>query len=257
VNTVFSASLGQRAALKQSELPDQTWSPLEVLADDSPSLVRWRTVALHRRTIPSYVLIGPRGGGIPIRLGLMGGLDSGDTISIAAVVKILVELDLAPWLAQDYALFGYPFANPPGRADERDFENDFWRQSGDPVIHFFEQELSNNELDGVIAVRGNEPISGLQVCVSSRVIATEVLWPALELAQKLVPLSSEPIQLLPGSDRARHAFYNLESVRPHPFSIVIRTPAHLPFENQVSAITFSVKRILHDYRALVGHAESI
>ena len=257
MSTVFSASIDRLAALNHCELADPNWSPLEVLADDSPSLVKWRTIALHRRTTPSYVLIGPRGGGIPVRLGLMGGLDSGDTISMAAIVKILVELDLAPWLAQDYAVFSYPFANPAGRAGERDFENDFWRQSSDPVIHFFEQELSNNELDGVIAVRGNEPISGLQVCVSNRVIATEVLWPALELAEKLVPLSSEPIQLLPGPDRAKHAFYNLESVRPHPFSVVIRTPAHLPFENQVSAVTFSVKRILHDYRALVGLADSI
>lgn len=257
VSTVFSDSANRLTARNDLDFWDQSWNPLETLTDDSSSLVKWRSIGVRHRAIPSYVLIGPRGGSIPVRLALIGGLDSGDVLSTAAIVKILVELDLAPWQAQDYALFGYPLANPADDGIERDFENDFWCQSSDPVIHFFEQEFAANEFDGVIAVKGNEPISGLQVCVSSRVIATEALWPSLELAQKIVPLSSEPIRLLPGPERASHAFFNLKSVRPRPFSLVIRTPAHLPFENQVSAVAFSVKRILHDYRALIAHAESI
>ena len=88
-------------------------------------------------------------------------------------------------------------------------------------------------------------------------IATEVLWPALELAQRLVPLASEPIQLYPQLQRRENAFFSLDHVRPKPFSLVIRTPANVPFENQVSAVAFSIKQILHHYRALVGHADSL
>ena len=38
---------------------------------------------------------------------------------------------------------------------------------------------------------------------------------------------------------------------------MIRTPKHMPFENQISAIVFSVKQILHHYRVLVSHADSL
>jgi len=79
-------------------------------------------------------------------------------------------------LAQDFALFGYPVANPERQSScSPDFTADFWKCTSDPVIRFFEQELTENQLDGVIAVKANEPIAGFQIQVSSRVIATEVL----------------------------------------------------------------------------------
>ncbi|MBV8376530.1 MAG: hypothetical protein JO279_05945 [Verrucomicrobia bacterium] len=123
--------------------------------------------------------------------------------------------------------------------------------------HSLEQELTENELDGVIAVKGNEPISGFQIQVSSRVIATEVIWPALELAQRLVPLSSEPIQIFPRLESNRCSLFSLDQSRPGTFSILIRTPRHVPVDNQISAIAFSVKQILHHYRALVSQADNI
>ena len=62
--------------------------------------------------MPSYVFIGPRGGHVPIRLALLAGIESEDLLSTNAIVKLFVELDIAPLLAQDFALFGYPIANP-------------------------------------------------------------------------------------------------------------------------------------------------
>jgi hypothetical protein len=38
---------------------------------------------------------------------------------------------------------------------------------------------------------------------------------------------------------------------------MIRTPKHMPFENQISAIVFSVEQILRHYRVLVSHANSL
>ncbi len=175
-----------------------------MLAAESPGLAKWRSIAVEGRVIPSYVFIGPRGGSVPVRLALLGGIHSEDLLSTNAIVKLLVELDLAPLLAQDFALFAYPVANPQ-RTSLRspDFTSDFWTGASDPVVRYFEQELTENELDGVIAIKGNEPISGFQIQVSSRVIATEVLWPALELAQRLVPLASEPIQIFPRLENNR------------------------------------------------------
>jgi hypothetical protein len=240
------------------ELSEELWGSLEFVSDGSPNLARWRSFSTEGRVIPSYVLIGPRGGSVPIRLALLGCTDGKDLLSTTAIVKLFVELDLAPLLAQDFALFGYPCANPRRHsAPLPDFETEFWKGSSDPVIRFFERELVGNELDGVIVIKGNEPISGFQIQVSSRVIATEVLWPALELAQRLVPLASEPIQLYPQLQKRENAFFSLDHVRPRPFSLIIRTPGSRPFENQISSVAFSLKQILHHYRSLVGHADSL
>ena len=196
--------------------------------------------------IPSYVFIGPRGGSVPIRLALLGGISPEDLVSTSAIVKLLVELDLAPLLAQDFALFSYPVADPV-RASRR--SPDFWTDAPDPMKRYFEQELAENQPDGVITAMGNEAISGFQIQVSSRLIATEVLWPALEIVQRLLPLASEPIQTFPQPRNSQ-----LRSV---PFSLIIRTPRYMPFENQVSAIAFSVKQILHHYRALVSQVDKL
>ncbi len=88
-------------------------------------------------------------------------------------------------------------------------------------------------------------------------IATEVLWPALELAQRLVPLASEPIQIFPATARQSSLAIQLGHARPGPFSLMIRTPKHMPLENQISAIVFSMKQILHCYRVLVSHADRL
>lgn len=260
MNTTLSVSTGKPVPphLADADPAQQIWNPLDLLARESAGLAKWRSLAIDGRVVPSYVFIGPRGGHVPIRLALLGGIETEDLLSTSAIVKLFVELDLAPLLAQDFALFGYPVANPRRalRASP-DFSADFWKGGTDPIIRFFEQELAENELDGVIAVKGNEPIAGFQIQVSSRVIATEVLWPALELAQRLVPLASEPIQIFPRLQNDRNSLFSLGHARPGPFSLMVRTPKHMPFENQISAITFSVKQILHHYRALVSHAESL
>jgi hypothetical protein len=234
----------------------QILQPLDALAGQSPNLAKWRSVVVNSRVVPSYVLIGPRTGRVPIRLALLGGTRSSDVLSIISIVKLLVELDLAPLIAQDFALFGYPLANPSRTSQpEPDFDKSFWKDSSDPIVRFFERELTVDELDGVIAVQANEPIAGFQIQVSSRVIATEVLWRALELPQKLVPLADEPIQPFPQTDSTKHSFANLGHLRPRPFSLIIRSPKNTPSEKQISAIAFSIEQILLHYRSLVRHAD--
>jgi protein MpaA len=244
--------------LADSHPPEEPWAALDLLASESPGLAKWRGFALDGRVVPSYVFIGPRGGRVPIRLALFGGIEPGDLLSTNGIVKLLVDLDLAPLLAQDFALFGYPVANP--HRTSRNFPNfadDFWKNGSDPVIQYFEQELTANELDGIIAVKSNEPIAGFQIQASSRVIASEVLWPVLELVQRFVPLASEPIQIFPQLQNNCHSLFSLGHARPGPFSLMIRTPKHMPFENQISAIVFGVEQILRYYRVLVSHAASL
>jgi hypothetical protein len=259
MNRSLSVSGEKQASPDLAEVPaEEPWSPLDFLTDESPGLAKWRGLAVDGRIVPSYVFIGPRGGRVPIRLALLAGIESGDLLGTQAIVKLLVDLDLAPLLAQDFALFGYPIANPHRISGHfPDFTGDFWKSASDPVIQYFEQELTANELDGILAVKANEPIAGFQIQVSSRVIASEVLWPVLELIQRLVPLASEPILIVPQLPNNRHSLFSLGHARPGPFSLMIRTPKHMPAENQISAIVFSVEQILHHYRVLVSHAGSL
>ena len=114
MNTALSVSACQLPThLVDTDPAVQIWGPLDLLAAESPGLAKWRSLAVEGRVVPSYVFIGPRGGRVPVRLALLGGIHSEDLLSTNAIVKLLVELDLAPLLAQDFALFGYPVANPP------------------------------------------------------------------------------------------------------------------------------------------------
>ncbi|MBV8900556.1 MAG: hypothetical protein JOY92_10660 [Verrucomicrobia bacterium] len=240
------------------ELDENALAPLNNLADRSPGLARWRSFHAGGKVIPSFVLIGPRGRDLPIRLALIAGLSAGDTVATAALAKLLIELDLASLLAQDYALFGYPQANPhPWDGDGRAFTNDFWRGSIDPAVRFFEQELERNEFDAVVFIRGDQPISGFQIRTCSRLIATEVLWPAVELAQRFVPLASEPIRLWLPSGFEPASIFNTGHLRPRPFCLSLCTPRQQPGENQISAIVFSLKQILQGYRAALRYAERL
>jgi hypothetical protein len=257
VNSSLSVSTDREAPpqLPQADPKQEIWNPLDLLLAESPGLARWHNLAVEESVVPSYVFIGPRGGHVPIRLALIAGMEPEDVLSTSALVKLFVELDLAPLLAQDFALFGYPIANPHRTSCcSSDFTANFWKNATDPVIRYFERELTENQLDGIIAIVANEPIEGFQMQVSSRVIGSEVLWPGLELTQRVVPLSSDPIQIFPQLESDRHSVFSLGHARPGPFSLRILTPKNMPFENQVSAIVFSVKQILHYYRVLVSHA---
>jgi hypothetical protein len=260
MNKALSVSASQEVAthVPNADAAHEIWEPLDLLAEESAGLAKWRSFAVDGHVVPSYVFIGPRGGSVPIRLALLGGIQPEDLISTSAIVKLLVELELAPLLAQDVALFSYPVANPV-QVSRRppDFSTDFWTDAPDPTIRYFEQELAGNQLDGIIAAKGNQAIAGFQIQVSSRVIATEVLWPALEIVQRLVPLAHEPIQAFPQLQNNRHSLFNLGQSRPGPFSMIISTPKHVPSENQISAIAFSVKQILYRYRTLIYHADKL
>src|SRR6516165_4743034 len=260
MDTALYPPVARKAGLHKhyTDFACQSFEPLDILAAKSPNLAKWRSFAVDGQIVPSYVLIGPRIGRIPIRLGLFGGVRIFDVLSTISISKLLVELDLAPLIAQDFALFAYPLANPSrALGDEPDFDTSFWKGSSDPVIRFFEQEFAMGEFDGLIAVRGDEPVTGFQIQISSGIIGREVLWRALELPQKVVPLADEPIQILRQTEDTKHSFSNLGHLCPSRFSLVIRTPKNAPAENQISAMAFTIIQILLYYRSLVREVDRI
>jgi hypothetical protein len=156
MDTAFYPSVAGKGALQNhyTDLASQSIEPLDMLAAKSPNLAKWRSVAVDGQIVPSYVLIGPRIGRVPIRLGLFGGVRTHDFLSTISIAKLLVELDLAPIIAQDFALFAYPLANPSrgsfgGRTHSDSSANGGYKtllyQSGPPVSRPFQLGYSDSE----------------------------------------------------------------------------------------------------------------
>ena len=236
--------------------PAEGWlDPLNALADQSPHLVRWRSFRSGGRVVPSFVLIGPRGPGVPIRLALAAGLTPDDAVAAAALAKLLVELALVPLLAQDYALFGYPQVNPVSRgADGRGLTAALRHGSIDPGVRFWQHELETNDFDAILFIQANQPLVGFQIRSCSRLIATEVLWPAVELAQRFVPLAPEPIRPWVASGPEPAWIFHTDHLRPRPFCVSLCTPRQQPSENQIAALVVAMKQILRQYRAAAAYA---
>src|ERR1700737_3614514 len=98
MNTALSVSAYQEVSshVPNADSEHEIWEPLDLLAEESAGLAKWRSFAVDGHVIPSYVFIGPRGGGVPIRLALLGRIEPEDLVSTSAIVKLLVELDLSP-----------------------------------------------------------------------------------------------------------------------------------------------------------------
>src|SRR5689334_96942 len=69
---------------------------------ESPSLHAHRqTVAVGEaiHELPKLLLLGARGGGVPIRIGIFAGLDAGHLETVAAAARLLLQYELNPALA--------------------------------------------------------------------------------------------------------------------------------------------------------------
>jgi len=126
--TALYHSVAGKATLHKhyNDLASQSIGPLDTLAAKSPNLAKWRSVAMDGQIVPSYVLIGPRIGRVPIRLGLFGGVRALDFLSTISNCK-----------APRGAGFGCSYC--PGfcalRLSARESNASFWGRTG--LLHKF------------------------------------------------------------------------------------------------------------------------
>src|SRR5262245_58872644 len=79
-------------------------APLFAEAEQSTSLIASRhpvTIDEREHEIPKFLLLGQRGGGQPIRLGLFAGFEAGNLESVQAVADLLLQLKASPALTRD------------------------------------------------------------------------------------------------------------------------------------------------------------
>ena len=232
-----------------SRPPGPVFEPLENISSYPSHLVRWRDCADSTYKLSSYVFIGQRTNNLPVRMAFVAGLRSHDDLAQQALAKLLVELEVAPLVGRDYALFSYAVTRAPG--DNETFGNDWLDESSgvQPILQVLESDLASSDVDGFISIATNERVSGFQFETDSELIATEVAWPTLEVAGRFVRLAEEPVKVLSSAVLRRQRGLS-RGVPKQMFGLTLRTSENSGLEEQVSAIVFSSIRVLQEYRRL-------
>lgn len=218
--------------------------------------------------IPKFMLLGQRGGGKPIRIALFAGIDDhGSLDGIAAIARLLIQAELNPSLARDYAIFAYPLVNafeykqPETRLDP--FHRRYAEDRADGDSRFFRAELRNWGFDGILTLRTDPSVDSFHATVRSELLAKEVIRPALDNVKRLAPVSSSPLKLRPGDMRARLAdcadgrLTPPPEIRPHPFEAELFAPGSAPRESRISSLFVATHEILRNYRRLIAYAADL
>jgi hypothetical protein len=220
------------------------------LLSESKNILALPTRARSETDAPGLVFVGDRQEQIPVRLVIFAEGGRGNSAGNQALLKFLVDLDLAPLLAHDYALFCY--LSFPQMAKTQDFPRWNVRWGKTPVP----EELQTFDADGFISIRANDSVGGLQIQASDRTIANEVAWPAVVRASKIQPLDAEPVRCVQ-TDEGGSADSNLSNLPSNAFRLVIRTSWLAETENQIAAIGIALKEILLQYRSLRNFAKAL
>lgn len=218
--------------------------------------------------IPKFMLLGQRAGGKPIRIGLFAGInDHGSLDGVAAISRMLMQTELQPALARDFAIFAYPLVNvfeyrtatPPLEAFERRFANEY--PDGD--VRFFRSELRKWRFDAMLTLRTDPRADTFRATVRSELLAEEVVLPALARVGRVAPINSRPVRVRPGDMRSRLADYAdgrltaPPEVRPYPFEAELFAPGTASQELRIRGLFVAVHEILRNYRRLLAHASDL
>ena len=138
------------------------------------------------------MLLGQRGSGRPLRVALFAGIDDyGSLDGIAAISRLLVQTELNPGLARDFALFAYPLVNAFEHREPRRHLDSFARRYSwerpDADIAFFRSELRKWRFDALITLRTLPRAETFHATVRGRLLASEVVRPAIDRVSGVVP----------------------------------------------------------------------
>jgi len=116
------------------------FEPLESISSYPSHLVRWRECADSRFKLTSYVFIGQRTNNLPVRMAFVAGLRSHDELAQRALAKLLVELEVAPLVGSDYALFSYSLTRESNNGIGETYTNDRLDESSgvQPILQVLE-----------------------------------------------------------------------------------------------------------------------
>ena len=269
-----SVSTTAKSPLAPKRSLAQFFSPLEELADHSPSLasaslghfnVNGETHELRR-----YLHVGPRGGDAPIRLGIFAGIHGDEAAPAYAIRRFLRLLEDTPDIAQGYCLFFYPILNPTGFVDNtrhsrrgRDLNREFWRNTSEPEVALLERELRSQAFHGLISLHSDDTSHGLYGFVDGNTLTENLLRPALREAAAVLPVNEGPhIDGFHAREGIIRSGYDgvlsaPPEQRPRPFDLIFETPQLAPQYLQEQALILSLQVILRKYRNLMAYAPNL
>src|ERR1700756_798185 len=109
--------------------PGPVFEPLESISSYPSHLVRWRECADSRHKLSSYVFIGQRTNNLPVRMAFVAGVRSHGGLAQQAFAKLLVEVEVAPLVGRDCALFSYALTLEPNDDGAEAVGNDWLDES--------------------------------------------------------------------------------------------------------------------------------
>lgn len=262
------------AMLAPRRFVSEVVAPLEKIAAYSPNLIANPALCFeadgqtHR--LPSYVFVGPKGGGEPIRLGIFAGMHGDEPEGVRALVQFLGLLERKPELATGYCLFAYPVCNPTGFQNNtrhahsgRDLNREFWRQSSEPEVKFLEAELAAHAFQGLISLHTDDTSDGFYGYAHGATLTEALIEPALQAAEQVLARNRNDVidgfQARNGIIRQGYegALRAPPNARPRPFEITLETPQSPPMYLKEAAFVMALQTILTQYRNLVAYAANL
>jgi hypothetical protein len=248
--------------------------PLDQIAANSSSLVANHGASFEvggeSYEIPRYLFLGPKGGEVPIRLGLFAAIHGDEPEGAHGLIHFVKLLEARPELATGYCLSIYPVCNPTGFEDStgdsragKDLNREFWKNSTAPEVRILQAELASHSFDGIISLHTHASDDGFYGIVRSATLTRHLVEPALRAAEIFLPREEHAfIKGLPAwhgvvRDDTQGVLSAPPNVRPHPFEITLETPKAPPSYLKEFAICIALRTILAEYHKLISYARNI
>jgi protein MpaA len=248
--------------------------PLDWIAARSPSLVANRGAQFEIKgeayELPQYLFVGPKGGGLPIRIGIFASIHGDEPEGAYALVRLVRSLDANPAIATGFCISLFPVCNPTGFEDHTrhsrgglDLNCEFWKNSTAPEVQLLESALTAHAFDGIISLHTHDVGDGLYGRVRGFTLTKHLIEPALKAAEIFLPRDERAvIEGLPARNGViREAADGVLSApakaRPRPFEITLETPKAPPAYLKEYAIVIALQTILTEYRKFIAYAQNI
>jgi protein MpaA len=249
-------------------------APLDQIAASSANLVVNHDAHFEidgeNYVLPRYLFVGPKGGDVPIRLGIFAGVHGDEPEGCHAIVQFIKLLEARPELATGYYLSFYPVCNPTGYEDgtrhsrnRKDINREFWKNSAEPEVKLLEAELASRSFQGIIALHTDDTCDGFYGIVRGATLTKNLIEPALQAAEKFLPRDQRSI--IDGFNARngiiKDCYDGVLSApprsRPRPFEIILETPHTPPEYLKVCAFVLALQSILAEYRKFIAYAQNI
>lgn len=271
---ITTEKISRTAPRKARRSIADTLAPLDEIAKTSPNLVAnheaWFEADGERYELPRYLFVGPRGGDVPIRLGIFAGIHGDEPEGVHALVQFVKLLEARPELATGYYISLYPICNPTGFEDGtrhsragRDLNREFWRNTAEPEVRLLQAELVSRSFQGIISLHTDDTSEGFYGYAHGATITKHLIEPAIAAAEKFVPRNELPIidGFKARNGIIRDGFEGILSappkIRPRPFEIILETPATPPTYLKELALVTSLQSILAEYQKFIAYAPNL